>query len=401
MPSLFKTSFSATCWLIANIYGVRVEMIMAQQPNQPVSTTQEMLPPGSMPGIAPRPRPVNPLPVPTAFDPSKGYILSADDDRVLWTQHHIVEATKGHVAPSFFVRYLLEDFVGAGPRMIYEDIGGGWLTYDRGTILKDRTILLGGTLWLTPGQPPRKAEVTICDRSATILALFPDGAVVQPTAWGVLKELYEKIWWLPIKDHEFDYDSMSQLTDDVGVGMSQHVKVVRHQNRFAWIDMTRTSEVLDEPLRKSDRLYIYDLDSKQRDEIELPVVGRGTRVRHFDGRYAFTRVFLIDTKSRTVIKTPYVDPIGMHDAIAYTFAVDPRNSFDLVSIDLRNTEKRTALFKLDPAKFPTYLKVRPDLFEHERKELAQKANALAVEVSDGLRVWTGEQWAHVPWKRPE
>ena len=258
------------------------------------------------------------------FDPSRDRFIAFADPWVCWSSKELIEATRMHVAQSFVVRYYVQKVGDASGRLAYVQSTTQWTP--KATVFPDGTVFLVGPrawVWARPDEIPAVAKPELQGKAVEFLAIYPDGAVVQPARRSTVEDRIAPVYWVPFKDRLFDNESRRVLVGADGP-VAGSVHVVRRGSTLIWLDATRMSDLMRADRRRPPRLYEFDLATgigRQR-QLAKDLLGAGTRAVAFDAKYVYTGHRLIDRSTGLVRETP-LRFSEMRDGFLYNTAETP------------------------------------------------------------------------------
>jgi hypothetical protein len=340
---------------------------------------------------AKEPGDANPTQREATFDPAKDEFIAFADPWVCWRSRELVESTRMHVAQSFVVRYYVQKVGDASGRLACERRETRRQT--RGTIFPDGTVLLitdTRWIWAKPDEIPVAVEDTIRGEQYEVLAVYPDGAVMQPVKWGTDKERISPVYWIPFKDRLFDNKSRRVLVGDDGMVTYSGVRVVRRGSTLIWIDDTRVSDSMPADKRRPPRLFEFDVATgvvRQR-QFSKEQIPQQARVLAFDAKYVYTGYEfiseLIDRSTGLVREIP-TRFREVRDGFVYNTA-ETKTAIELTRAPLDKPSDVKVLHRFTDQ---TVLRTRRLWRNNE------SMNGLVLFGEQALYVWKGARWVKI------
>lgn len=254
--------------------------------------------------------------------------------------------------------------------------------YLRAAVLEDGTVVhsSGAAItWIRADQTVKSENLALCGFPTSVLQVFSDGLVVHCHERTQGKQgTFGSVFFVPIRDGALDVDARFLLLDD-----ARHFRV----HGFA-----RANELL--AATNDGRLYIYNLDDRSVQSLRvsgIDVLGLddGVAIVGGDG------VYNISGGEKLACRLPLCRHgiIAVRNGFVYYWRIVPIARAQVFELHVADTNRCETLH-------PTVWAIRAGrsgniLGRHGPDDVVHFHPTR--ETQDALLIWTGEEWASVPW----
>jgi len=311
-------------------------------------------------------------------DATKGSLVYADDDWLVWMSQELIPETRRHRAQSFTRKYRLQRVGQGETRLALTTFGTGASAV--------ATVLADGTLGVSPGPTtlswiePQEQPATL-DPARTV-HLERDGKsyrIMPQTVGGsgLFLQRYDlneshPVLFVPLDATELQWEHAVQVTDDAGVSVSTPPPALRAGDLAAC------------------GRFLTDLETGVRKALDIPA---GWWIQAFDDAYAadLGGVIRLEDGSRTLREASYADHciIAIHEGLAYGVRAAPRRAARFSAADVRGTGRVADLVVIEADGV-----VEP---RHVHANVISCGSVVAFWNNKGCFVFDGRSWRHQPW----